>query len=126
MSERVRWITHRGEPILLSDFSGLNEERYLEELDETIALLRSAIEMKPPYLLALTDISNTTTTAKITARSKACGALLKGVRANTAVVGATKTKAVIARIVSPNLRVFHDADRAKDWLVSQTNSSRRV
>ena len=66
MSERVRWITHNGEQILFSNFSGLGEEQYLKEMEETAAMLRSAVEKRPLYLLTLTDVTNTTTTAKIT------------------------------------------------------------
>lgn len=119
MSERVRWIVHKGEPILFSNFSGLDEEQYLEEMEEVAAILRSAAEKKPLYLLALTDISNTTTTAKITERSKACMTALKGVTAITAIVGLTETKMGIAKIVSPHLRAFEDRDEAKDWLAAR-------
>ncbi len=126
MSERVKWITHNGEQILFSNFSGLGEEQYLKEMEETIAMLRGAVERRPLYLLALTDVTNTTTTAKITEKSKACRMLLKGVTASTAIVGLTETKRGIARIVSPDLRVFEDPDQAKDWLAAQARSGRRV
>ncbi len=125
MSERVKWITHKGELILFSNYSGLDEGQYLTELEETVALLKSAVEGRPSYLLALTDVSNTTTTAKITEKSKQCRVLLKGVEAATAIVGITETKKVIASIVSPDLRVFEDQERAKDWLVMQARSSQR-
>ena len=126
MSERVRWITHNGEQILFSNFSGLGEEQYLKEMEETAAMLRSAAEKSPLYLLALTDVTNTTTTAKITEKSKACRMLLKGVTARTAIVGLTETKRTFASIVSPDLRVFENPDQAKEWLAAQARSGRRV
>jgi hypothetical protein len=126
MSERVRWITHKGEQILFSNFSSLGEEQYLKEMERTTAMLRGAIEKKPLYLLALTDVTNTATTAKITEKSKACRMLLKGVTASTAIVGLTETKRSIARIVSPDLRAFEDPEHAKDWLTSQARSSKRA
>ena len=126
MSERVRWITHNGEQILFSNFSSLGEEQYLKEMEETAAMLRSAVEKKPLYLLALTDVTNTTTTAKITEKSKACRMLLKGVTASSAIVGLTETKRGIARIVSPHLRIFDNPEQAKEWLAAQARSGRRV
>jgi hypothetical protein len=126
MSERVKWITHKGEQILFSNYSGLDEGLYLRELDETMAMLKSAVDKKPPYLLALTDVSNTTTTAKITERSKECNTALRGVRATTAIVGVTRTKKVIANIVSPNLRMFGNLEKAKDWLATEARSSKRA
>jgi hypothetical protein len=124
MSERVKWITHKGEQILFSNYSGLDEGLYLKELEETMALLKSAVDQKPPYLLALTDVSNTTTTAKITEKSKQCGTLFKGVKATAAIVGVTETKKVITRIVSPDLRVFESPEKAKDWLVAQARNNK--
>jgi len=126
MSERVRWITHKGEQILFSNFSSLGEEQYLQEMEETIAMLRGAVEKRHLYLLALSDVTNTTTTAKITEKSTACRMLLKGVTASTAIVGLTETKRGIARIVSPDLRVFDNPEQAKDWLASQARSGKRV
>ncbi len=125
MSARVKWITHKGEQILFSNYSGLDEDQYLKEMEKTVETLRSAVETKPLYLLALTDLSNTTTTAKITEKSKACNMLLKGVKATTAIIGATETKKVIARIVSPNVRVFENSEQAKDWLATRARSSKR-
>ena len=124
MSERVKWISHKGEQILLSDYSGLDEGQYLAEMEETVAMLRSAVKEKPLYLLALTDLSNTVTTAKITEKSKACTMMLKGVKATTAIVGVTETKKVIARIISPDVRVFQNSEQAKDWLTAQARSSK--
>ena len=126
MSERVRWITHNGEQILFSNFSGLGEEQYLKEMEETAAMLRSAVEKRPLYLLALTDVTNTTTTAKITEKSKACRMLLKGVTASTAIVGLTETKRGVARIVSPDLRIFGNPEQAKEWLAAQARSGKRA
>ena len=126
MSERVRWITHNGEQILFSNFSGLGEEQYLKEMEETAAMLRSAVEKRPLYLLALTDVTNTTTTAKITEKSKACRMLLKGVTASSAIVGLTETKRGIARIVSPDLRIFDNPEQAKEWLAAQARSGKRA
>jgi hypothetical protein len=126
ISERVRWITHKEEQILFSNFSSLGEEQYLKEMEETTAMLRRAVEKKPLYLLALTDVTNTTTTAKITEKSEACRMLLEGVTASTAIVGLTETKRGIARIVSPDLRAFEDPEQAKDWLASQARSGKRV
>jgi hypothetical protein len=126
MSERVRWITHNGEQILFSNFSGLGEEQYLKEMEETIAMLRGAVEKRPLCLLTLTDVTNTTTTAKITEKSKACRMLLKGVTASTAIVGLTETKRSIARIVSPDLSIFENTDQAKDWLAAQARTGKRV
>ena len=125
MSERVKWITHKGEQILFSNYSGLDEGQYLKELEETVALVKSAVGKNPPYLLALTDVSNTTTTARITEKSKQCGELLKGVKSTTAIVGVTETKKVIARIVSPDVRVFESPEKAKDWLAAQARSTQR-
>jgi hypothetical protein len=126
MSERVRWITHNAEQILFSNFGGLGEEQYLREMEETAAMLRSAVEKRPLYLLALTDVTNTTTTAKITEKSKACRMLLKGVTASTAIVGLTETKRGIARIVSPDLRIFDNPEQAKEWLAAQARSGKRA
>lgn len=124
MSARVKWITHKGEQILFSNYSGLDEDQYLKEMEKTVEMLRSAVEKKPLYLLALTNLSNTTTTAKITEKSKACNMLLKGVNATTAIVGVTETKKAIARIMSPDVRVFEDSEQAKDWLATRARSSK--
>ena len=52
--------------------------------------------------------------------------LLKGVTASTAIVGLTETKRGVARIVSPDLRIFDNPEQAKEWLAGQARSGRRV
>jgi hypothetical protein len=119
MSELVRWIRHGQEKILFNDYSGLREQQYLQELDETIALIKEAIAAQEPYLLVLTDVSNTTTTIRITDKAKECTELYKGIKTLSAIVGVMGAKRVIANLLVPGIQICADRDEGLEWLVAE-------
>ncbi len=120
MSERVKWIKHKNENILITDYSNLPENEYIQELDETIKTLNEAVSQGASYFLVLTDVSNTLTTDKVTKKARECTQIYKTVKAVNAILGVTGFKKVIANMMVSHMRIFENESEAKDWLVSES------
>jgi len=120
MDTHVKWIEHKGEKILLSDYTDLDEERILEAMEEA---RREILSYRKKVILMLVDITNTYTTGRVKSKGEAVRAAAreKGVTVKTAIVGITAMKKVIAAIVKPGAHFADSIEEAKDWLASQAD-----
>jgi hypothetical protein len=118
MSERVKWIEHKGKKILLCTLAGLEEPAYLEGVDEMeAALLKCAPGAVWPHIVDVTDSIMTTATSD---RGKKTVDLLvqAGVRTRTAMVGVSGIKRVIAQAISKDVYFAKTMDDARDYVVA--------
>jgi hypothetical protein len=119
--DRVRFIEHRGVPILVSDLSGIVTT---EELQGTVRRGVELAQTQPPgsvrVLVDVTGVEYNLEAFAIVQQSVA--ALRPHVRAR-AVVGlpavATVPFEIVARISGRPMARFDDHEAAKEWLASQ-------
>lgn len=120
-SERVRFIEHRGVPILLIDFSGLQKT---EEILREIGVARALVAAQPPASLrTLTHVRGARYTPPVMDALKELTAHNKPYVKAAAVVGMEGLHRVLFRAVivfsRRNIEAFDTLDRARDWLASQ-------
>ncbi len=120
MSDRVKWIEHKGKQIIFLDYTKLNPrdgESFIDVLDEAKEFVLAAGN----NLLVLVDIRNSYGDSKITKRLKQDGKLEKPQIKKEAVVGISGAKEILLKGINlfSNIGItpFKDLEEAKDWLV---------
>jgi hypothetical protein len=118
MSKYVQWIEYKGKKILFSNYSGLTGAECLEAMEAT----RQALLKLPAgsSYLGLTDISNTSMSVQLTAKSKELVAVAeeKGLSQKAAIVGGTGLITSVTRLIRPTIHFAKDIEEAKEWLVA--------
>jgi hypothetical protein len=119
--ERTRFIEHRGERILLLDYSGVTDPA--EALEE-IAKSRALIATQPPKsLLTLTHVRGARYNREIVTAMKELAAHNKPYVRAGAVVGLAPLHRIVYQAVMKfsgrNIPAFDDLEEARDWLVAQ-------
>jgi len=125
MSNRVQWIEHKGERIILCDYSNMREE---EEFLRAIVEMEKEVLQEAPgtLILMLIDVTGSRVTSRVTerARAVAAAARAKGIPSSpTAIVGvsgpAQKAIVLAMQFLRPDLCAVGTIAEAKDWLVSR-------
>ncbi|HET7234564.1 MAG TPA: hypothetical protein VFJ16_31420 [Longimicrobium sp.] len=123
--DRTRFINHRGQRLLLLDYTNLGTDldQLKTEIDRSKAVIAHEL---PGSVLTVTDVRG----SKITPGAvKAMQELVQFnapyVRWSAVVVGLTGVyltafRAIQALSRRKNMRAFNDLDEAKDWLLSHT------
>ena len=117
MSDRIKWIDYKGHKILFSDYSGLQEKEYLQEVDAAIELCK---EIEPgSLLLNFTDVSNTHTTKKVQMKHREVEAIFNQFQTISAVVGVNGIMKIIAKTFKTNIHFANSKEEAMDYLVAE-------
>lgn len=126
MSERIRWIQHKGKKILFVDYSNLRDEKeYLTAIAEMEAEVLK--QPKGKKILTLIDFTGSIAFTAITERSKQMTARAKeaGIPDSpTAVVGITGFKKAIVSALQffrSDIHLFDSIEAGKGWLVEQVD-----
>lgn len=121
MTERVRFIEHRGVQILLSDLSGI---RSTEELQRAIRLGGEFIQSQPPRSLRiLVDVTGVEYNIESFAVVQQSVAVNRPFVRARAIVGLPAAAAIpfrlVAKLSDSPMASFDDRETAQDWLVAQ-------
>ena len=116
MSDRVRWIEHKGTKILYADYSESSEEEYIETIEE---FKNELLKQPLGSVVTLTDVANSTITEKVTEKYKELNEQTKGISKAAAAIGVTGFKRVLAGLVKRDLHLANSMEEAIDWLVEQ-------
>ncbi len=119
MPPRVQWIEHHGQPILYSNYAGLQDHEYLQAMDETQAQLLS--RPAGSTVLTVTDVSHGSSSRAVMAKGNEMAAATRaaGVRTVDAVVGIGRLQRPIAQAVRREIHFAGSLEDAKRWLVGQ-------
>lgn len=124
--ERVRFLDHRGQRVLLIDYSGLSDE------SEFLALIerrKEIVETEPPErLLTLTDVTNAHCTRNVLAAMKVAAVLDSPHLKRAAIVGTDSvfphgTSESITSFTARRWTPFQTREEALDWLVSDAEAT---
>jgi hypothetical protein len=113
MSDRVRWMEHKGTRILYVDYSGLSGEEFIQVVDEFEGEL---LQQTPGSVATLTDVTNTVITNELRSRLKEMAERTQGRSRKAAAVGITGFKRAIAVLLRKDLYYAGSLEEAKDWL----------
>ncbi len=121
MSDRVKWIEHKGVRILSADYSGLPEDQYCSTMDEVTAILRN--EPTDSVVLVMANVSNTHASNKVRDKGKEVSDAMNRFKATAyAVVGVTGLMKVIAKTFTSGMYFASSEEDAKEYLVKQAQS----
>jgi len=120
--DRVSFIQHRGQKVLLLDYSNLSDEREMLAMIERRMLLVS--EQEPDSLLVLTDVTGTRFPHSAVEKAKQAAVLDRPFVKRAAIVGAEsdRAKLLIDAMKTFSLRewkTFDTRPEALDWLVTE-------
>ena len=116
MSERVKWIEHKGLKILLDDYNDLPEAEFIAEIKETCKLI---IESEDKVVFSLANMTG----VRITDVTRQAGqeivdsAEAKGITIYITMVGLSKIQRIIANAVVKDVYFAKDEEDAKEWLL---------
>jgi hypothetical protein len=120
-THRVRFVEHRGQRILLIDFSGLQDAAdILREMDAAREIIRS---QPPASLRTLSNVRGARYSPPVMDAMKEFTAGNKPYVRHAAVVGMERVHRVLYRAVllfsRRSIEIFDDLDAARDWLATQ-------
>ena len=124
--ERVRFIQHSGQRVLLIDYSGLADE------SDFLALIerrKQIVDAEPPQsLLTLTDVTNAHCTRNVLEAMKLAGVMDRPHLKRAAIVGTDSvfpqgTSNAIESFTARHWARFQTRDVALDWLVSDAEAN---
>lgn len=124
--ERVRFIEHAGQRVLLIDYSSLaDESEFLALIEER----KKIVEAEPPAsLLTLTDVTNAHCTRNVLEAMKVAAVLDRPHLKRAAIVGTDSvfprgTSDAMTTFTARHWTRFQRRDEALDWLVSGTEAT---
>ncbi len=119
MSERIRWLNHKGVKILLNDYNGLEGENLLKQIDISVLYIN---QTKKDDLLLLIDILNIEVSKESQLKFAEAGKQIKKQCKKIAVIGLTPVKRNIVNIINKITGLgavgMKTEIMAKNWLVS--------
>jgi hypothetical protein len=116
MSDRVRWMEHKGARILVADYSGLVGEELIEVIEE----FRDVLLKQPPgSVVTLTDVTDARITEEVRDKFKELAKQTEGISKGAASIGMTGFKKAIAVFIRRDLYWADSLEDAKEWLAEQ-------
>jgi hypothetical protein len=117
IGKHVKWIEHRSQRILYSDYSGLKGADYEAAVDETLAeLLKIPDGTSAP---SITNIKGTTMSPATAAKGREVAELVnkKRLKGPTVVVGASALAGSVISLMQADIHVAKTPEEAKQWVV---------
>lgn len=118
MSDRIRWIEHKGKKILFCDYSGLPGVEQLKVIEEAKnEMLKQPLDS---VLLVLADITDTYTIQVVKEKFTELTEVRNRFKGSDATVGITGVKKIMANAIKRGIYFADTIEDAKEWLVKQT------
>ncbi len=118
MIEQIHWIEHKGQMVLLADYTGLSGEALLEAIAQSNKML---LEKRRQCPLILADLTDCVIDKEVVAKSKEEALKAKSYVDKIAVVGLTGIQAVFVQVLNMfagmSTTPFKTREEALDWLV---------
>ena len=118
MSDRVRWINHKGQKILYGDCSNLPEDEFVNEIQR---VNKAVIESGDKVVFVLANMVGVRVTevTRQAGQSVRDSATAQGITIYTSMVGISKLQRIIVNAVVRDVYFAKDEEDAKEWLVKQ-------
>ena len=124
INERLAWIEHSGINILFADYSGLDEDSFVRQIETNKTdVIAEAKKLGEKRLLFLTDVSDTTFSEKVMWAFRELAELIDPYLLAGAVVGISGVRRIafdmFNKLMAVKRRSFSSLEKAKEWLVEQ-------
>ncbi len=116
MERRYEWVMHKGEKVLLADYSDLSEEEYIQTIDRT---KREILREPDNSVLRCTCINSGHVTEAIKKKTKEHKEKTKENVKAVAAVGLTGIKKALVMLIYRDIYLAKSVEDAKEWLVAQ-------
>lgn len=118
MSERVKWIEHKGKKILFSNYQGLKGDEYTQTIKESE---KETLNSGMKTIYVLNDVTDSYMNDDSTAAAKHWIDTCKdqGITLIITLVGITGIKRIVAQAVKRDMHFAKSLEDAKDWLASK-------
>ena len=118
MPGKIQWIKHNGKEILFNNRSGLKSNDIIENVKESVSIIKSCGKKDILYLI---DNSDTIIVSEVKDYIKEVAKEIDPFVKKTAVLGASRAQQVLLNILNAltkmSIKPFDDIDLAKEWLV---------
>ena len=118
MSDRIKWIEHKGLKILLIDYTDLPENEFVNEIQNTERAMLECVD-KVIYVIAKMVNVRMTDVAKEAGQTAVENVKARGINIQPTMVGLSKLQRIIANAVIKDVYFAKDEEDAKEWLVKQ-------
>jgi len=120
MSERVKWVEHKGKEILFTDWANLrDDDKFVAAVKETSEYV---ISLQRYDLLELIDVTNSHKTPNVLKVMKQMSLSTKPFNKKKAVVGIAAFQRILLDAINlfagEKIRPFEHKEEAMEWLVS--------
>ena len=127
INDRLTWIEHSGINILFADYSGLDEDSFVRQIETNKTdVVTEAKKLGEKRLLFLTDVSDTTFSEKVMWAFRELAELVDPYLLAGAVVGISGVRRIafdmFNKLMAVKRRSFSSLEKAKEWLVAQQGS----
>ncbi len=115
--ERIRWIDHKGTKILMLDYSGLLEEKFVLYIEKACEFQVQQVRGK---VLVVCDVTGTRSTPRVLRASRQANKTLieNGIQQKLATIGLNRMQRVIANAIKSDMYFASDFNDAVEWLCS--------
>jgi len=118
-NHRVRWVTHRGNKILVNNYHGLTGEKLLSFIDYCVHHIKKTGKSD---ILLLIDVEKTEVSTASQLKFAEASRKIKNSCSKVAVIGLTDIKRKIVNAINKvtglEAKVFKTALEARNWLTS--------
>ena len=125
MSDRINWVDHNGEKILIQDYSSLSGEKLIAEIGNAEKVILNSNEK---HILTITDFTNARMSGNDRDRADQLmkNAKAKGINLITAAVGVTGIQRILCNTVVKGMYFAKDEQDAKKWLMKQADKVKQT
>ena len=118
MSDRLKWITYKGQKIFCADYSGLEEAEYCGTMDEMCVILKTL--PADTILLIQANVANTHASGKVKEKGAELTRAMERFKGSAySVTGVTGIMKIVAKTFVKSINFANNEEEAKDWLVEQ-------
>ncbi len=124
MSDRMKWVDHKGQKILIEDFSGMSGEDFINEVGNAE---KEILGSGQKTVLTITNFTNAVMSneSKERANTMMQAAKAKGITLHIAAIGVSGIQRIIANAVVKDMHFAKSSDDAKEWLVQQAQKAKQ-
>lgn len=118
MSERIKWIDHKGKKILFNNYQGLKGDEYTQTIKESE---KESLNSGMKTVYVLNDVTDSFMNDDSTAAAKQWVNVCKdkGITLVISLVGISGLKRIVAQAVKRDMHFAKSLEDAKDWLASK-------
>ena len=119
VSARVKWLRHKGKDILFSDYKDATEQECFDIMEEAHHEVTKHVGEQVLMLVGQVTVPMTKDFTAVMKKYRDQTAA-KNIEVINCLVGSTKTKSVISKLIDTTTHTVDTIEEGMDWLVEQS------